>query len=234
MSLDKGRIRAICFDVDGTLSDTDDRWVYRLTRLLAPLRPFWPEENIQQLARRLIMELESPGNYIYHLLDRAGLDDEAGRLLNILSRLRGNRAEKKFWLVPGVDRSLAELKDIYPLAVVSARGDKSTLAFLQQFDLLRYFSVVVTAQTCPYTKPYPDPVLHAANRMGVNPQECLMVGDTTVDIRAGKKAGAQTVGVLCGFGTEHELLGAGANLILPSPNELVDLLVPSQSAQGQD
>jgi phosphoglycolate phosphatase-like HAD superfamily hydrolase len=201
---------------------------------LAPLRPFWQENNIQRLARRLIMELESPGNYVYHLLDRARLDDEAGQLINTIYRLRGSSAGKMFWLVPGVDRSLAALKDFYPLAVVSARGEKSTLAFLQQFDLLKHFSVVVTAQTCLYTKPFPDPVIHAANRMGVNPQECLMVGDTVVDIRAGKTAGAQTVGVLCGFGTEGELIKAGADLILPSPNELVDIIVPVRSGRDQD
>ena len=228
MSLDLGRIRAICFDVDGTLSDTDDRWINRLSRLFLPLRPFWSESDIQQLARRIIMEIESPGNSLYHLLDRAGLDDEAGQLLSSLSKLRGNSGGKIFWLVPGVDQSLAALKDVFPLAVVSARGEKSTLAFLQQFDLLRHFKVVVTAQTCPYTKPFPDPVLYAASRMQVNPQECLMVGDTTVDIRAGKTAGAQTVGVLCGFGTEEELLRAGADLILPSPVELLGLLLPQE------
>ena len=54
----------------------------------------------------------------------------------------------------------------------------------------------------------------AAQQMQVKPEECLMVGDTTVDIRAGKSAGAQTVGVLCGFGTERELRRAGADLNL--------------------
>jgi phosphoglycolate phosphatase len=51
-----------------------------------------------------------------------------------------------------------------------------------------------------------------------------MIGDTTVDMRAGKSAGAQTVGVLCGFGEEEELLRMGADLILPSPRELLQVL----------
>jgi len=51
-----------------------------------------------------------------------------------------------------------------------------------------------------------------------------MVGDTTVDIRAGKAAGAQTVGVLCGFGTERELRRAGADLILDNTYELMAVL----------
>ena len=60
--------------------------------------------------------------------------------------------------------------------------------------------------------------------MGVKPEECLMIGDTTVDIRAGKSAGAQTVGVLCGFGEEPELRRFGADLILESTSQLADVL----------
>ncbi len=56
-----------------------------------------------------------------------------------------------------------------------------------------------------------------------------MVGDTVVDIRAGKAAGAQTVGVLCGFGEEDELRKAGADMILHSPVDLLSILrLPTQ------
>jgi len=56
--------------------------------------------------------------------------------------------------------------------------------------------------------------------MRVAPENCLMIGDTTVDIRAGKSAGAQTIGVLSGFGERSELVRAGADLILPDVNHL--------------
>ncbi|MPN00756.1 Phosphoglycolate phosphatase [bioreactor metagenome] len=59
--------------------------------------------------------------------------------------------------------------------------------------------------------------------MQVPAQNCLMIGDTTVDILAGKAAGAQTVGVLCGFGEEGELRRAGADLIVKDLKELFDL-----------
>ena len=63
--------------------------------------------------------------------------------------------------------------------------------------------------------------------MNVQPDECLMIGDTTVDIRAAKAAGAQSVGVLCGFGEEKELRQAGADLILESTALLADVLLPN-------
>jgi phosphoglycolate phosphatase-like HAD superfamily hydrolase len=60
--------------------------------------------------------------------------------------------------------------------------------------------------------------------MNVSPKDCLMIGDTTVDIRAGKSAGAQTVGVLCGFGEEYELRKMGADEILEDTTKLLDIL----------
>jgi phosphoglycolate phosphatase-like HAD superfamily hydrolase len=119
----------------------------------------------------------------------------------------------------------------YPLAIVSARGQEGTYAFLEQFQLTCFFHTVATALTCRHTKPFPDPILWAAAQMGVSPENCLMVGDTTVDIRAGKAAGAQTVGVLCGFGQEAELRRAGADLILPHTAVLLDVLLPNLAAE---
>jgi phosphoglycolate phosphatase-like HAD superfamily hydrolase len=168
---------------------------------------------------------ESPGNLLYHMLDRAHLDDEVGRVYNFIARRHLGRTPRKFWLIENVDDAVRQLSQRYPLAVVSARDRAGTLAFLNQFCLADLIPTVATAMTCRYTKPFPDPILWAAAQMGVAPEECLMVGDTTVDIRAGRAAGAQTVGVLCGFGQEAELRRAGADLILPSTAALAAVLL---------
>ena len=214
MPFDPARVQALLFDIDGTLSDTDNQVVARLERFLRPLAGILAERNPRAAARWLVMGLETPGNITYTALDRLGLDGPAGRLLNTLSHWTSGRKPKHFWAVPGVVEMLPRLAARYPLAVVSARGEKSSLAFLEQFNLRQYFQVVVTAQTCRYTKPFPDPVLHAARALGAPAENCVMIGDTTVDIRAGKSAGAQTIGVLCGFGHRGELERTGADLIL--------------------
>jgi phosphoglycolate phosphatase-like HAD superfamily hydrolase len=224
MALDLARIRAICFDVDGTLSDTDDQWTSALERRLRLFRRFFPGGEVRPFARWAIMCAETPGNLVYHLLDRASLDDEVGRFYSYICRRGIGRRPRSFWMVQGVGEMLALLRQQYPLAVVSARDQASTEAFLCQFELSGLFAAVATALTCPRTKPFPDPILWAAARMGVAPEYCLMVGDTTVDIRAGKSAGAQTVGVLCGFGQERELLRAGADLVLPHTAALTGIL----------
>jgi HAD superfamily hydrolase (TIGR01509 family) len=108
----------------------------------------------------------------------------------------------------------------YKLALVSSRWEATALRFLDDHHIREHFACVATALTCQHTKPYPDPVLWAVKQMGLRPDECLMVGDTTVDMQAGKTAGAQCAGVLCGFGTKDELTRAGADVILKTTADL--------------
>lgn len=218
MPLDIPRIKALCFDVDGTLSDTDDVYAQKVSGLLP--RFLFPDP--EHTARRLVMWIESPGNALLGFADRVGIDDEMMAFIEWLNRNRKSPL-KKFLLVPGVDTMLAQMHERYTMAVVSARDEKSTMRFLTQFDLCKHFEVIMTGLSAPHTKPYPDPILLAAQKMGVEPEECLMIGDTTVDIRAGKAAGAQALGVLCGFGEEAELRQLGADLILNSTGDLTEL-----------
>src|SRR5512138_3252398 len=218
MTLDISRIKALCFDVDGTLSDTDDQYAQRVVDLL----PRFLFHNPMQTARRLVMWVEAPGNALLGFADRIGLDDEMVAVIDWINRHRKHTL-RKFLLVPGVDGMLAQLQGRFPMAVVSARDEKSTLLFLTQFDLCKYFDVIVTGLSAPHTKPYPDPILLAAREMKVLPAQCVMIGDTTVDIRAGKTAGAQTIGVLCGFGQEPELRQLGADLIVERTPQVADV-----------
>jgi HAD superfamily hydrolase (TIGR01509 family) len=229
MSLDTSRIRALCFDIDGTLSDTDDLYVKRVLGFL----PRFLFRDPAHTARRLVMWAEAPGNGLLGLADRLGLDDEMAAVIDWMYRNR-QRQPKPFLLVPGVREMLAQLKGYYPMAVVSARPEKGTLAFLHSFELVPYFDTIVTGLSAPHTKPYPDPVLLAAKQMNVLPGQCVMIGDTTVDIRAGKTAGAQTIGVLCGFGEEGELRQLGADLILENTPQLAGLLLKRPQTQSND
>lgn len=217
MKLDLARIQALCFDVDGTLSDTDDLYVEKFL-------PFFRfSRDPSRAARRFVMWAETPGSLLMGLPDRLGLDDELHRLYDRLNH-HFPRPMRHFRLIAGAKQMLEELAPRYVMAVVSARDDRSTRAFLDQFGLMPFFQVIVTAVTAEHTKPYPDPLYFAARQMGVRPENCLMIGDTTVDILAGKRAGAQTVGVLCGFGERSELEKTGADLILEQTPDLTRVL----------
>jgi len=223
MALDAAKIQAVLFDIDGTLSDTDDQMMKQAEKVLSPLRLFFDEQKQQAAARWLVMAAESPGNYIYNLADRFDLDSLFIKFLDWRARSRKHKL-KEFWIIPGVGEMLKMLAKKLPLGVVTARDERSSLAFIDQFGLAGLFSVVVTSQSVRHTKPFPDPMLYAAEKLAIAPEHCLMVGDTTVDIRAARLAGMQTVGVLCGFGREKGLRLAGADLILPSTADLSGVL----------
>ena len=219
MPLDISRIHALCFDVDGTLSDTDDLYVQKVSKFF----PRFLFKDPDHAARRFVMWVEAPGNALLGLADTLHLDDEMIAVIHWLNRRR-KHSDKKFLLVPGVDEMLKQLHGRMPMAVVSARDEKGTMRFLEQYDLVKYFDTIVTGLSAVHTKPYPDPVLLAARKMNVLPENCLMIGDTTVDIRAGKSAGAQTLGVLCRFGEEPELRQIGADEIVEDTTKLLEIL----------
>ena len=121
--LDISRIKALCFDVDGTLSDTDDQFVQKLLRLLSPVRFLFRDQDPHRFARRVVMFTESPGNFVYGIPDWLGIDDEIARLGDYLYRKGLGKAPKPFLLVHGVLEALQALSHRYPMAVVSARDD---------------------------------------------------------------------------------------------------------------
>lgn len=220
MSFDPTRVRVVLFDFDGTLCDTDDVYVARMTRLL----PFVPAARRAGLARRIVMAVEAPGNVVFATLDALGLDGPMRWVSDRLRRRHAGEVRAAHPPVPGVPAVVAALATRYALGVVSARGRPMVEAFLDQHGLARWFSVVVTAETCDRTKPSPEPILFAAAALDVRPQACVMVGDTSVDMRAARAAGCQAIGVLCGFGEAPELRRSGADLLLPSTADLGSLL----------
>ncbi len=219
MTIDLSKVKGLCFDVDGTLCDTDDMWVSRISSFLKPLRFLFKGSDPRPFARWLVMATESPMNLFYYWADSLSMDDNFARMFEWLARHRRNH-RKSFMLMPGAQNLLGVCSEKYPMTIVSARDARTTIHFLEQFTLQNLFVEVVTSQTCVHTKPYPDPVRFASEAMNLPAENCLMIGDTTVDILAGKRAGAQTIGLLCGFGTEKELRKAGADLIVNDLQEL--------------
>jgi phosphoglycolate phosphatase len=217
-------VRGICFDVDGTLVESDDLVVRRLARLLRPIGRVRSHTHPDLLARRIIMSLETPTNALLHLLDVIGVDEVLGPIVDLIHRLRGDADLSPPVLVEGTRSALERLASRYALAIVTSREHSSTISFLNATGLEARFQCAATARTCRRAKPHPAPVLWAAQQLQLPPETCLMVGDTTVDIRNGLAAGAQTVGVLCGFGRRDELERAGAHLILESTAELPTIL----------
>lgn len=219
----RGRpIEAVLFDLDGTLVETDDRWVERIAHRLQPIERFLPDQDAKRLARRLVMWLDGWSGGFLALLDRLKLDGVAQRLARRLQIVENHTEGWQPQLVAGVESLLRQLNGRYRLGVVSTRSEAEVRALLAQHGLDQEVQVIVGSDTTERIKPHPQPVLWAAQRLGVAPEHTVLVGDTRVDVRAAKAAGALAIGVLCGFGEQHDL--ADADLILESTADLAQWL----------
>ena len=228
--LDTAKIKAIIFDVDGTLRDTDDEIVRRIDIFLLRFEYFISSEKAKLMARRFVMSIENPGNKVLYYSDKWGWDRFIHWFVHFLRKLfKPFKNNTSYLTIEGVKKMIPILAQHYPLAIASAGDVETVEAFLENAGIRQYFTVIATALTCPHTKPFADPLIWAANRMGVLPENCLMVGDTTVDIMAGKNAGTQTFAVLCGFGEMKELTDLEPDMLVDSTNELLHILIPNSS-----
>src|SRR5574341_1441794 len=109
------RIQALCFDVDGTLSDTDDLFVQRLARWLRPLSYALPNRDTLRYARQLVMATETPGTYLFGLPDRLGIDGGLATLGDWIYWLGLGKASHHFLLIPGVREMLCQLQGRFPM-----------------------------------------------------------------------------------------------------------------------
>ena len=90
--------------------------------------------------------------------------------------------------------------------------------FLGLFDYLgidRYFSHIVTSLDISKPKPSPEALIRCVEVLDLDMCDCLIAGDSVLDVRAGKAAGAKTVGVLSGLYGRAELEKECPNLVLP-------------------
>ena len=215
-------VEAILFDLDGTLVETDDMAVSRLARRI---RPFLRHRS-EWLARWLLMKAETPGNLFITGLDVLGLDERVMGLTDRLRRRRGVYPAYDFHLVGGVEKLIQSLKDRYKIGLVTSRSRYHIDQFLSMFpDIAPAFTTTCGLQDTRRLKPHPAPIRLAAERLNVAIENCVMVGDTTVDVRAARRAGAWSAAVLCGFGERQELERAGAHVVLDSTADLHPLLL---------
>ena len=213
---------AIMIDLDGTIADTDDQMVDKIANRLGILQRIFPGDDATPFIRHFLLMAEAPINWFITRSDRLDLDDELFRLNKWIRHVLGYPPAEELQPIDGVGDTLLELSLKYQLALVTTRSRETAEKFLADNGLGNLFAVIVTRDDVKRLKPHPEPVLQAIEKLGVEPDYCVMVGDTSVDITAAQAAGTNAIGVLCGFGQYQDL--KNADVILDSTNDLTQRL----------
>ncbi len=193
-------LRAILFDLDGTLLDTAGDIAEALNRALI-------EQGLPELAETQVRTLIGRG--VASLIERTiallgvpGGPADAGRLLDRYeahyARLRasGPSATRAY---PGVREALSELRARnLRTAVVTNKPRCAALELLDRLELQPWIDVVIGGDA-GHRKPHPQPLLSACAALGVYPDEALMVGDSSIDVTAARAAQMPVVCVLYGY-----------------------------------
>lgn len=110
-------------------------------------------------------------------------------------------------------------------AVVTNKSQRFTKPLTEAMSLFSSAGAVISGDTTPYSKPHPAPLLEAASRLGISPENCLYVGDDERDIVAGRAAGMQTVAAAYGYlGKDVDILSWNADAVIFSPLDILKLL----------
>lgn len=98
--------------------------------------------------------------------------------------------------VDGVEKMLLELKgESIPFGIGTGGGRKSTELTLKKARIFEYFKVIVTADDVSQGKPHPETFLLAAKKLGVNPHDCVVIGDAINDVLGAKSAGMKMIAI---------------------------------------
>lgn len=208
-------MRLILFDLDGTLVDTVQDVSDALNYALKPY-------DIKSLTVRDTMEMVGEG--ISRLIEKALpaekrhlKDDVIKRFLEYYSGHLTDKSRE----YPHVKETLENLTG-FKKAVISNKREDLSKRLLEELGLAVYFDLIIGSDTAGERKPSAIPVLYIISKLGVSPEESIIVGDSNYDIEAGKKAVIKTIAVTYGYRPREFL--TGADYIIDDIRELVPLL----------
>jgi HAD superfamily hydrolase (TIGR01509 family) len=212
--------RALLFDLDGTLVDSVRTIARHFIRAL-------DETGVRHslTASELVRSLETP---FEELNRRYSLGMNESDFERFVSRYRANYHADPIGetrVFPGVPETLESLrKKNFLLVLATGKHMQNALKIVRALSLEKYFGLIQGWEEDLRPKPEPDILCRAARRAGVPAERCCYIGDTPVDVRAGKSFGGTTVAALYGFGRKNSLLESQPDILLERFTDLPRLL----------
>jgi phosphoglycolate phosphatase len=213
-------IRAVVFDLDGTLVDSRKDLADATNALIRDLgsTPL-PDESIVRMVGEGVSVL------VRRALAAASLDPETPSAVDRFLRLYDARLLNHTVPYDGTVDMLKGLRDRYHLSVLTNKPARPTTRVLEGLQLIRFFERVIGGDTPLGRKPDPTGLLHLAREAGATPRSTLLVGDSAVDLRTARNAGTRVCLARYGFGYRFEPSAfRGDESFIDAPGELPALL----------
>lgn len=180
-------VEAVVFDLDGTLADT-------LTLIVRAFNAAFGKHVGQELSWEEVEALFGPPEEVIAV--NAVGEEGAGAFLRTYRDYYAANHARLVKPIPGVSELLTDLKAVgFRLALYTGKGARTNSITLEALGLAQHFDVIVTGNDVTRYKPAPDGVLLACRRLSVSPAEAVYVGDSPMDVEAGRAAGTLTAGV---------------------------------------
>ena len=213
-------IKAVLFDLDGTLLDSAPDLIASLNHLRAGLGlAALPVDDLRHFASRGAVGLIKAG--------MPPCDDEtlASWREDFLSHYQDNSFihSRPF---DGVELLLEELQDrSIPWGIVTNKMEFLSVPILEKMGWITSVSALICGETISSSRPDPEPVLEACRQVGVAPENALVVGDDLRDVEAGKRAGCSTAFALYGYSDKESRFGVTASTtVINSPQDVLTIL----------
>lgn len=208
-------IKAILFDLDGTLVDTNNLIIQSFKHT------FKKELNLDVDEAEIVMYFGEPLKYTLAKYGEENLD----KLMNTYRSYNETMHDELACAVESADNALKALKASgIKVGVVTSKRRNMAERSLKLFNILDQMDIIVTPEDTEKHKPEGEPVLKACEILGIKPSEAIMVGDSYFDILCGKNAGAKTCLVKYTALPMEELLKYEPDYIIDDLNDLIKLL----------
>jgi phosphoglycolate phosphatase len=215
---------ALVFDLDGTLVDSRQDITTAINRMRAGY-------GLPPLSLEQVVAMVGEGARV--LIERAvGRELPAAEIEPALRRYLDYYDEVLLATTrpyPGVPELLAALAAVYPVALLSNKGERPSRQILEGLDLAPYFRLVLGGDSLPSRKPDPAGLHLAAERLGVPVADLLLIGDTRIDAQTARAAGSLFALVEWGFPAPpgiDEADGLQVDLRAKVPAEIGAALLP--------
>jgi len=214
------QIKAAIFDLDGTLINSLTDIALSMNKALEKLG--YPTHEVQKY-------IDFIGSGAKHLAacaieeSKRQDDKEVEKLLGIYKEIYAKAYLDNTVAYEGIEDMLKTLSKDIPVCVLSNKPNQDTKELVEIIFKDISFKYVYGQREGIPKKPDPFVVLQIAKELDLKPQEIMYVGDSGVDMQTGTRAEAVTVGVLWGFRGREELLENGAQHLVSSPEEIVNI-----------